>query len=89
VRRLEIEFLDAVAAQHDDPGLLRVCRVDEHLIGHCTVSLRRVGSLPPVTGGANKDGPDLSWKDWVTEPRHGAVQAGVKHARSEASGIPA
>jgi len=25
--------------------------------------------------GANKDEPDLSWKDWVTEPRHGAVQA--------------
>jgi hypothetical protein len=38
--------------------------------------LRRVGWLPPVNGGANKDGPDLSWKDWVTEPRHGAVQAG-------------
>ena len=34
VRRLEIEFLDAVAAQHDHPGLLRVCRVDKHLVGH-------------------------------------------------------
>ena len=73
MRRLEIEFLNAVAAQHDHPGLLRVRRVDEHLIGHCTVSLQRVGSLPSVTGGANKDEPDLSWKDWVTEPRHGAV----------------
>jgi hypothetical protein len=28
-----------------------------------------------VNGGANKDGPDLSWKDWVTVPRQGAVQA--------------
>jgi hypothetical protein len=25
--------------------------------------------------GTNKDEPDLSWKDWVTKPRHGAVQA--------------
>jgi hypothetical protein len=28
-----------------------------------------------MSGGANKDEPDLSWKVWVTEPRHGAVQA--------------
>ena len=34
VRGLEIEFFDAVAAQHDHPGLLRMCRVDKHLIGH-------------------------------------------------------
>jgi len=27
-----------------------------------------------VIGGANKDGPDLSLKGWVTEPRQGAVQ---------------
>ena len=39
------------------------------------VSLQRVGSLPPVNGGANRDGPDLSWKDWVTVPRQGAVKA--------------
>src|SRR6185503_14877890 len=38
------------------------------------VSLQRVGSLPPVNGGANRDGPDLSWKDWVTVPRQGAVK---------------
>ena len=34
VRGLEIEFLDAVAAQHDHPSLLGMCRVDKHLIGH-------------------------------------------------------
>ena len=34
VRGLEIEFLDAVAAQHDHPGLLRMGRVDKHLVGH-------------------------------------------------------
>ena len=34
VCRLEIEFLHAIAAYHDHPSLLRVCRVDEHLIGH-------------------------------------------------------
>jgi hypothetical protein len=27
-----------------------------------------------VNGGANKDGPDLSWKVWVTVPRQGAVK---------------
>ena len=34
VRGLEIEFLDAVAAQHDHPGFLRMGRVDEHFVGH-------------------------------------------------------
>ena len=34
VRGLEIELFDAVAAQHDHPGLLRMCRVDKHFIGH-------------------------------------------------------
>ena len=28
-----------------------------------------------MNGGANRDGPDLSWKDWVTVPRQGAVKA--------------
>jgi hypothetical protein len=32
--RLEIEFLDAIAAHDDHPSLLRVRRVDEHLVGH-------------------------------------------------------
>ena len=27
-----------------------------------------------MIGGANRDEPDLSWKVWVTEPRHGAEQ---------------
>ena len=34
VSGLEVEFLDAVAAQHHDPGLLRMGRVDEHFVGH-------------------------------------------------------
>ena len=34
VGALEVEFLDAVAAQHHHPGLLRVGRVDEHFVGH-------------------------------------------------------
>ena len=34
VRGFEIEFLDAIAAQHDHPGLLRMRRVDEHFVGH-------------------------------------------------------
>ena len=34
VRGLEVEFLDAVAAEHHDPGLLRMGRVDQHFVGH-------------------------------------------------------
>ena len=32
IRRLEIELLNPIAAQDDDPGLLRVGRIDEHLV---------------------------------------------------------
>ena len=32
VGRLEIELLNPVAAQNDHPGLLRVGRIDEHLV---------------------------------------------------------
>ena len=31
---LEIKLFDAVAADHDDPGLFRVGGVDQHLVGH-------------------------------------------------------
>ena len=41
VSGLEVEFLDAVAAEHHDPGLLRMGRVDEHFVGHWKISLRR------------------------------------------------
>ena len=34
VSGLEVEFFDAVAAQHHDPGLLRMGRVDQHFVGH-------------------------------------------------------
>src|SRR5262249_15711103 len=37
----EIEFFDAVAAQDDHPGLLRVGRVDQHFVGHWKISLGR------------------------------------------------
>ena len=32
--RFEIKFLDAIAADHDDPGLFRVGGVDQHFVGH-------------------------------------------------------
>src|SRR6202522_2126522 len=35
LRGLEVEFLDAIAAQNDYPGLFRMGRVDEHFVGHC------------------------------------------------------
>ncbi len=31
---LEIKFFDAIAADHDDPGLFRVGGVDQHFVGH-------------------------------------------------------
>ena len=31
---LQIKLFDAVAADHNDPGLLRVGGVDQHLVGH-------------------------------------------------------
>ncbi len=34
LRCLEIKFFDAVAADHNDPGLFRVGGVDQHLVGH-------------------------------------------------------
>jgi hypothetical protein len=30
----EVEFLDAMAAQNNHPGLLRMGRIDEHFVGH-------------------------------------------------------
>ena len=32
--RFEIKFLDAVAADHNDPGLFRVGGIDQHFVGH-------------------------------------------------------
>ncbi len=31
---LEIKLFDSIAANHDDPGLLRVGGVDQHFVGH-------------------------------------------------------
>ena len=30
----EIKFFDAIAADHDDPGLFRVGSIDQHFVGH-------------------------------------------------------
>ena len=32
--RLEVEFFDSIAAQNDHPGLFRMGRIDQHLVGH-------------------------------------------------------
>ncbi len=34
LRSLEVKLFDAIAADHDDPGLLRVGGIDQHLVGH-------------------------------------------------------
>ncbi|MGL3208101.1 hypothetical protein [Bradyrhizobium sp. BR 1433] len=31
---LEIKLFDAIATDHDDPGLFRVGGIDQHLVGH-------------------------------------------------------
>ena len=31
---LEIKFFDAIAADHNDPGLFRVGSIDQHFVGH-------------------------------------------------------
>ena len=31
---LEIKLFDAIAADHDDPGLFRVGGIDQHFVGH-------------------------------------------------------
>src|SRR6185312_4889483 len=43
---LEIKLFDAIAADHDDPGLFRVGGIDQHLVGH-------FGTL----GGGGRVGP--------------------------------
>ena len=34
LRSLEIKLFDAIAANHDDPGLFRVGRIDQHFVWH-------------------------------------------------------
>ena len=51
----EVEFLDAIAAQNDHPGLLRMGRVDEHFVGHWVIS-RRAASRPRRAASATGDG---------------------------------
>jgi hypothetical protein len=34
LRSLEVKLFDAIAADHDNPGLLRVGGIDKHLVGH-------------------------------------------------------
>ncbi|MGO4506492.1 hypothetical protein AB4Z51_05705 [Bradyrhizobium sp. 2TAF36] len=46
LRGLEIKLFDAIAADHDDPGLLRVGSIDQHLVGHVL-----------TLGGGGRDSP--------------------------------
>jgi hypothetical protein len=46
LRGLEIKLFDAVAADHDDPGLFRVGGIDQHLVGHVL-----------TLGGGGRDSP--------------------------------
>jgi hypothetical protein len=46
LRGFEIKLFDAVAADHDDPGLFRVGGIDQHLVGHVL-----------TLGGGGRDSP--------------------------------
>ncbi|WP_341510368.1 hypothetical protein [Bradyrhizobium sp. ISRA442] len=46
LRGLEIKLFDAIAADHDDPGLFRVGGIDQHLVGHVL-----------ALGGGGRDSP--------------------------------
>jgi hypothetical protein len=48
---LEIKFFDAIAADHDDPGLLRVGGVDQHFVWHFQ-TLGGGGRVGPSAQGA-------------------------------------
>ncbi|WP_283806794.1 hypothetical protein [Bradyrhizobium sp. Y36] len=43
---LEVKLFDAIAADHDDPGLFRVGGIDQHLVGHVL-----------TLGGGGRDSP--------------------------------
>ena len=78
VRGLEVEFLDAVAAQHDHPGLLRVGGVDEHFVGHETVSWRRAIARPRGVASDTRGGkaaPNTGLKGWRRATRAEASAA--------------
>ncbi|WP_334271021.1 hypothetical protein [Bradyrhizobium sp. 1(2017)] len=46
LRGFEIKLFDAIAADHDDPGLFRVGGIDQHLVGHVL-----------TLGGGGRDSP--------------------------------
>ena len=56
---LEVEFLDAIAAQNDHPGLLGMGRVDEHFVGHFVISRRAACRLLRAASATGNGGlPD-------------------------------
>src|SRR5579862_74646 len=56
---LEVEFLDAIAAQNDHPGLLGMGRVDEHFVGHFAISRRAACRLLRAAAATGNGGlPD-------------------------------
>ena len=56
-RGLEIEFLDLVTVENDDPGFFRVAGVDKHALGHGNLRCARGCGRPALRraarGGAN------------------------------------
>ena len=66
VRRLEVELLDPIAAQHHHPGLLRMGGVDEHFVGHEIISWRRAKALRRVASNTRggKAAPNWGLNEW-------------------------
>src|SRR6185437_7743146 len=73
VGALEVEFLDAIAAHDDYPGLFRMGCVDKHFVGHSKISLGHSVQGTRATGPAQEKAQGRG-PDWCGRGRpHGAV----------------
>ena len=87
VGAFEVEFLDAIAAQNHDPGLLRVGRVDQHFVGHRKISLGQAHgrARASLTAQAGQGPPDCGGKEgarvhaFAIAKEQGAVRQRCRH----------
>src|SRR3569833_1457751 len=80
VGALEVEFLDAIAAHNDHPGLFRMGRVDEHFVGHGSISLDRRQSGTRATMTAQVQGRRSDWCGRIGPRLAAAIRKAPKQA---------
>ncbi len=69
----EVEFLDAIAAQDNHPGLFRMGRVDQHFCWPLNYLFTAHSGAAQRRGQREQDEPEVSVEGRVTEPAQGAV----------------